>query len=188
MVSLQALEGQAGEERLLRRIAQQDAAALEELYALFSGRILSYLRQLCRDAELAEDLLQEVFLAIWRKAATFDASRGDVAGWIFTICRHKWIDSKRRKAPTVELDAMVFDPPAPARSHDLPILLGKAMRVLSEPEKEALNLAYFGGLTYEETALQLALPLGTLKSRIRAALKKIALEIEKPPHDAPTTA
>lgn len=171
-------EGPAAEEGLLRRIAASDAGALEELYRLYSGRVLSFLRQLSRDAQVAEDLLQEVFLAVWRKAATFDAARGDVAGWLFTICRHKWIDSRRRHQPVAELDAMEYDPPAPGVSRDLRILLDKAMRVLSDAEREALRLAYFGGLTYEETALELALPLGTLKSRIRAALRKIASEID----------
>lgn len=173
--------GSAAEEALLRRIATSDAGALEELYLLYSGRVLGFLRQLCRDAEVAEDLVQEVFLAVWRKASSFDASRGDVAGWLFTICRHKWIDCRRRRRPTAELDAMEYDPPAPAASGDLRILLDKAMRILSDAEREALRLAYFGGLTYEETALHLALPLGTLKSRIRVALKKIAVEIRKEP-------
>ena len=184
MITQAAAAGQAGEEKLLRRIAASDAGALEELYQLYSGRVLSFLRQLCRDSEVAEDLLQDVFLAVWRKAATFDANRGDVAGWLFTICRHKWIDCRRRHRPTAELDAMEYDPPAPSTNRDLRILLDKAMKVLSDAEKEALNLAYFGGLTYEETAIELALPLGTLKSRIRAALKKIASEIREPADDA----
>ncbi len=108
-------EGPAREEGLLRRIAVSDAVALEELYRLYSGRVLSFLRQLCRDAHVAEDLLQEVFMAVWRKPATFDASRGDVAGWLFTICRHKWIDCRRRRHPVAELDAMEYDPPAAER-------------------------------------------------------------------------
>lgn len=171
-------EGLAREEVVLHRIAAGDAVALEELYRLYSGRVLGFLRQLCRDVEVAEDLLQEVFMAVWRKAATFDASRGDVAGWLFTICRHKWIDCRRRRHPVAELDAMEYDPPAPGVSRDLRILLDKAMKVLSDAERQALNLAYFGGLTYEETAIELALPLGTLKSRIRAALRKVASEIQ----------
>lgn len=171
------------EEQLLRRIAARDAGALEELYLLYSGRVFLFLRRLCRDPELAEDLVQEVFLAVWRKASSFDAGRGDLAAWLFTICRHKWVDSRRRHHPTSELDAMDYDPPAPAFSADPRILLDKAMRILTDAEREALTLAYFGGLTYEETALRLALPLGTLKSRIRVALKKIAVEIREGPHD-----
>ena len=168
-------------ERLLRRIAERDPAALEDFYRLSSARALGFLRQLCKSSEQAEDLLQEVFLAVWRKAASYDPSRGDAMGWLFSICRHKFIDSRRRHHPTAELDGMAFDPPAPAVSHDLPILLDKAMRILSGPEREALRLAYYGGLTYEETALHLALPLGTLKSRIRMALRKIAAEIGEHP-------
>lgn len=167
----------------MRRIAGSDGDALEELYRLYSGRVLAFLRQLCRDPEVAEDLLQEVFLAVWRKAASFDASRGDVAGWVFTICRNKWIDCRRRRHPTAELDAMDYDPPAPAESRDLRILLDKAMLILSNAEREALRLAYFGGLTYEETALHLGLPLGTLKSRIRIALRKISFEIRESPDE-----
>lgn len=167
----------ASDELVLRRIAGGDARALEELYGLYAGRVLAMLRQLARDATTAEDLVQEVFLAVWRKAATFDSSRGDVAGWLFTICRHKFIDFRRRHNPTVELDAMVMEPVAPSPPRDLRIMLEKAMADLSTGEREALTLAYFGGLTYEETAERLGLPLGTLKSRIRAGLRKIALKI-----------
>jgi RNA polymerase sigma-70 factor (ECF subfamily) len=183
-----AREQQAEEEKLLRRIAASDGGALEELYRLYSGRVLAFLRQLCRDAEIAEDLVQEVFLAVWRKASTFDPARGDVAGWVFTICRHKWIDSRRRRQPTAELDAMEYDPPAPEESRDLRILLDKAMLALSGAERDALRLAYFGGFTYEETALHLGLPLGTLKSRIRVALRKISFEIRESPDDQRFTA
>lgn len=166
---------------LLRRIAIGDQQALEQLYRLYAGRILAFLRQLCRNGEVAEDLLQDVFMAVWRKAETFDAGRGDVAGWLFTICRHKWIDTRRRHRPTVELDAMDYDPPAPHFStRELRLDLEQAMSTLSASEREALSMAYFGGLTYEETAARLALPLGTLKSRIRAALKKIAVHIGDP--------
>jgi RNA polymerase sigma-70 factor (ECF subfamily) len=165
---------------LLRRIAAGDQQALEQLYHLYAGRILSFLRQLCRNGEVAEDLLQDVFMAVWRKAATFDAGRGDVAGWLFTICRHKWIDSRRRHHPTVELDAMDYDPPAPHSTRELRLALEQAMSTLGASEREALSMAYFGGLTYEETAARLALPLGTLKSRIRAGLKKIAAHIGDP--------
>lgn len=186
-ISGPAREEQPAEEALLRRIAASDAGALEELYRLYSGRVLYFLRQLCRNSEVAEDLGQEVFLAVWRKASSFDASRGDVATWLFTICRHKWIDSRRRSHPTAELDAMDYDPPAPCGSGDLRILLDEAMRILSAAEREALRLAYYGGLTYEETALRLALPLGTLKSRIRVALKKIALEIREPTDEQRST-
>lgn len=168
------------EVHLLRRIAGGDQGALERLYQIYAGRILAFLRQLSRNTEVAEDLVQDVFLAVWRKAATYDAGRGDVAGWLFTICRHKFIDSKRRHHPTVELDAMEYDPPAPSSTRELRLALEQAMGILSENEREALSLAYFGGLTYEETAEQLALPLGTLKSRIRAGLKKIAHHIGEP--------
>ncbi|MEM9595523.1 MAG: sigma-70 family RNA polymerase sigma factor [Acidobacteriota bacterium] len=177
------LGGPESDEGLLRRIAVGDRDAFHRLYLRYSGRVLAMLRHLCRgDRTPVEDLLQEAFLAIWRKAASYDASRGDAAGWLFTICRNKAIDLHRRRPPTEELDAAEpgsrgADPPTERTpgpiSRDLRISLGQALANLSDGERRALLLAYYGGYTYEEAAHHLAIPLGTLKSRLRSGLGKI---------------
>lgn len=159
---------------LLRRVGQGDRDAFCAFYERHAGRVLSMLRHLCRDPEVAEDVLQEAFLAVWRKAASYRRERGDVAGWLFAISRNKAFDLRRRRAPVVAIDeqaAAEWATPEPPR--ELEIGLGQALATLKREERQALRLAYFGGFTYEETAVRLAVPLGTLKSRIRTGLRHL---------------
>jgi RNA polymerase sigma-70 factor (ECF subfamily) len=167
--------------RRMRRIADGDPAAFEALYGDYSGRILAMLHGLCRDRQVAEDLLQEVFVQIWRKAATYHPGRGHVTGWIYAVARNKVIDHQRRQRPMAPLPADEVvedgagrhdDPP-----NDLRITLDQAMSSLADHERDCLRLAYFGGLTYRETAKRLGIPLGTLKSRIRVALGRLRRQL-----------
>ena len=125
-------------------------------------------------APIYEDVVQEVFLSVWRKAASYRSDRGDVPGWLYTITRNKLVDLWRRKGAAVEdpdfdfTQLLATGPGAEAQVVSLTVR--KALSALGREQREALELAYFGGLTYEETAERLALPLGTLKSRIRAGL------------------
>ena len=127
-----------------------------------------------RSRDASEDVVQEVFLAVWRKAGTYRPERGDVAGWLYTMTRNKVVDLWR-KLPTgsdqssEETLAALSERPE-AESRVVSISLRKAMADLKVEQRQALELAYFGGLTYEETAERLKLPVGTLKSRIRAGL------------------
>ena len=165
---------------LLRRIAGGDETAFKSFYSRYSGRVLKMLRQMCGERALAEDLLQEAFLAVWRKASTYRPDRGAPAGWLFAITRNKVLDHRRRKkAPTVDIDAETSSQvPAPSRPRDLRLSLEQALTRLKAVESEALRLAYFGGLTYQESAQQLEVPLGTLKSRIRTGLRKLQGELK----------
>jgi RNA polymerase sigma-70 factor (ECF subfamily) len=160
--------------QLIGRIAAGDRDAFRAFYERYAARVLSYVRLLARDREVAEDVVQEVFLSVWRKSASYRADRGDVPGWLYTITRNKLVDLWRRKGGAVEdpdfdlgrLEAA--DPGGDGRV--VSIAVRRALATLKREQREALELAYFGGLTYEETAERLALPLGTLKSRIRAGL------------------
>jgi len=160
--------------QLIGRIATGDRDAFRDFYDRYAARVLSYVRLLARDRELAEDIVQEVFLSVWRKAASYRTDRGDVPGWLYTITRNKLVDLWRRKGGAVEEPDFDFDrleaadPGGDGRVISLAVR--RALATLKREQREALELAYFGGLTYEETAERLALPLGTLKSRIRAGL------------------
>ncbi len=159
---------------LINRIATGDRDAFRAFYERYAARVLSYVRMLARDREVAEDVVQEVFLSVWRKAASYRSDRGDVPGWLYTITRNKLVDLWRRKGAAVEdpdfdfTQLLATGPGAEAQVVSLTVR--KALSALGREQREALELAYFGGLTYEETAERLALPLGTLKSRIRAGL------------------
>ncbi len=159
---------------LLQRVAIADRDAFRQFYDRHAPQVLSYVRSLGRSRDACEDVVQEVFLAVWRKAATYRPERGDVAGWLYTMTRNKVVDLWR-KLPTgsdqsTEASlAALFERPE-AENRVVSISLRKAMSDLKVEQRQALELAYFGGLTYEETAERLKLPVGTLKSRIRAGL------------------
>lgn len=164
---------------LLTGIALGDESAFRAFYGRYAGRVLSVLRRLCPDAAVAEDLLQEAFLAVWRKASTYREDRGDPAGWLFAITRNKAFDHTRRQQPVVPLDAGDSSTwPAPSRESDLSLSLEQALGKLKRGERQALRMAYFGGFTYQESAERLAVPLGTLKSRIRSGLRKLHRQLE----------
>jgi len=162
---------------LVVRIGQADRDAFRLFYDRYAGRLLAYVRQISRDREVAEDVVQDVFLSVWRKAASYRPERGDVPGWLYTITRNRVVDRWRRKGGLVEDDG--FDLAAleaPARGdegHATDLSVRQALETLTPEQRQAIELAYFGGLTYEETASRLDLPLGTLKSRIRAGLSRM---------------
>jgi len=162
---------------LLALVAAGDQQAFRLFYDRYAGRILSYVRQLSRNAGSEEDVVQEVFVQVWRKAATYRPSRGAVAGWLYTMTRNRLVDRWRRKSARIEADENELDRiEAPARGHEghvVDLSVRQALSQLSLEQREAVELAYFGGLTYEETAEKLGLPLGTLKSRIRAGLQRM---------------
>lgn len=171
--------GRRDDVTLLADIALGDEAAFRSFYGRYAGRTLSILRRLCPDAAVAEDLLQEAFLAVWRKASTYRADRGDPAGWLYTITRNKVFDHGRRRAPVIPIDAEESSKwPAPNRKADLGLSLRQALETLKDSEREALETAYFGGFTYQESAEHLSVPLGTLKSRIRTGLRKLHRQLE----------
>ena len=160
---------------LIARIAREDRDAFRRFYDRYGARVLAYVRMLARDREVAEDIVQEVFLSVWRKAKSYRPDRGDVPGWLYTIARNRLVDLWRRRAVRGEEDTSFdlsrLDSGEPgAEGHVVSLSVRKALATLKVEQRQALELAYFSGLTYEETARELDLPLGTLKSRIRAGL------------------
>lgn len=160
---------------LLQGIARHDEAALEALFERFAGRIFAYVRTIGGRGFPAEDAVQEVFLTLWQKAALFSPGGGSAEAWLFTVTRHKVFDILRARRSTKEdadpdLERWPGPEVDPGSEIEDAISLQKALSMLPSEQQEPIRLAYMGGLTYEEAARRLGLPLGTMKSRIRGGL------------------
>lgn len=158
---------------LLGAIAQGSKAAFQSYYERHAGRLLGYVLRVTRDRALAEDVVQEVFTTIWLKASSYRAEQGTPLAWMYMITRNKLVDRWRRRPPGEEplqaeaersLRELVETDPV------LSMSLEHALEVLSPEQRQAVELAVLGGYTHEEAATALAVPLGTLKSRVRMAL------------------
>ena len=171
---------------LLSRTAQGDKQALQELYARYRGPVWRYVWRLVNDdPNLADEVTQDVFIAVWRQAATFRAEASP-ATWLFRIARHRAINARRnlarrleghlwRAAADDEDDATVFDAGEP--SHENAVIerlsLDEALGHLSAKHREALDLVFYYGFSLEETAQILDAPLGTIKSRLSYARRAL---------------
>jgi RNA polymerase sigma-70 factor (ECF subfamily) len=168
----------ATDEVLVRRVAQSgDERALSELYDRYAGLVYGAGVRYLGDRALAEDLVQDVFTAVWRGAAGFDPSRASFATWVYRITRNRATDLIRRRharVRTVGGEAHVEpgeeDPTDElSRSFDL----ASALSRLSPAHREVLTLAYFHGLSQSEISRRTGAPLGTVKSRTTAALRAL---------------
>ncbi len=168
---------------LVGRVAERDGAALEALYGRYGKPCYGLARRILGDEVLAQDVVQEVFLALWRDASRFDAARGSFSSWLLSMTHHKAVDSVRReenlrKRRSAVEQLEVAEAPAPG-PHDeaWTALRGERVRAalggLSEPQREALVLAYFGGYTQREIAGLTATPLGTVKTRMLAGMRRM---------------
>ncbi len=181
------LDRQSTEEsqaQLLRRIAGQDRQALAEFYDLTAGTLFSTAIRILGDAHEAEEVIQDAFLQIWGKAATFDAALGAPFYWALRITRNRAIDRlrarQRRFRLTDELqaaavaDAPPFAPPFQSvLSEEDQAAVRSAVRGLPGDQRQAIEMAFFGGLTHAEIAEALQEPLGTIKARIRRGMLKL---------------
>ena len=171
----------AEEAELLARIVARDERAVEALYAKYSGPLYSLAYQVTGADRFAQDVVQEVFIAVWKDAARFDPAKGAVGPWLFSLARHKAIDLVRReqnvRKRTADVD-MEFEVAADDVDHEAWLNLRRdrvraAIAQLTESQRTALELAFFAGLTHVEVAERLGIPLGTAKTRIRTALLKL---------------
>jgi RNA polymerase sigma-70 factor, ECF subfamily len=166
---------------LLARIVERDERAVEALYERYSRPLYSLAYQVTKADRFAQDVVQEVFVAVWKDAARFDASRGALAPWLFSLARHKAIDLVRREANvrkhTAEVDLEFREAPDDVDREAWLNLrrdrVREAIGELSETQRVALELAFFSGLTHVEVAERLGIPLGTAKTRIRSALLRL---------------
>lgn len=171
----------AEEAALLVRIREKDERAIEALYSRYSGPLYSLAYQVTGADRFAQDVVQEVFVAVWKDAARFDPSRGAVSSWLFALARHKAIDLVRKeqnvRKHTADVD-LEFHEADDDVDQEAWLRLRRdtvraAIQQLPEAQRTALELAFFAGLTHVEVAEKLDIPLGTAKTRIRTALLKL---------------
>lgn len=162
---------------LIARIQSGDQVALSALFDRYGTLIYSVAFRVLKDASEAEDVMQEIFIQIWKNPRSFVSGKGSLAGWLAVVARNRSIDVLRRRRPTdpVELFAL---PAATnlAREAERDSLLGKIRGVmggLPDEQRRPLELAFFEGLSHSEIAERTGDPLGTVKTRIRAALTTI---------------
>ncbi len=178
--------------QLLGRIAQRDLQALSEFYDSTATPLFSIALRILHDPAEAEEVIQDVFVQVWEKAPLFDARLGSAFGWALSITRHKAIDrlrSKQRQARLIdELLAsseteplLTAFPEAGSAETEEAMAVRRAVSELPREQRQAIELAFFAGLTHPEIADALHEPLGTVKARIRRGLLKLrrSLEIEQ---------
>ena len=166
---------------LLQAIAAQDEAALAQLYDRYRAILFGLLMRILNNREEAEDVLQELFLQVWRRAADFDENRGRPFTWLVTMARSRGIDrlralaSRERVAVEGARDEAeaVSDAASDAFRSEQRGLVNSALAQLPDEQKRPLMLAYFDGLTQSEIAARLGAPLGTVKTRMRTGMMKL---------------
>jgi len=162
---------------LLALVQRGDEAAMASLFDRYSKIVYSVALRVLRDPALAEDVLQEIFMQIWRKPESFTATRGSLGGWLAVVSRNRSIDVLRRKRPTDSVDDIVLASPYNlADEGERNIMIEKArtaMHLLPAEQRKTLEMAFFDGLTHAEIAEMTGDPLGTVKTRIRTALMSL---------------
>jgi RNA polymerase sigma-70 factor, ECF subfamily len=175
-------QGTAGEATtdwsLLARIGQKDEEALSALYDRYSGLVYSEAKRILRDTGAAEEILQDLFYQVWRTAERFDPAKGSLAGWLLVAARNRAISKLRRKSrKSEELDENGVSLGVDLESHAAQNLLLEKVRTvmgsLPEGQREALECAYFEGMSHTEIAEKTGQPLGTVKTRIRSAMESL---------------
>jgi len=163
---------------LLVRVADRDSAAFELLYSRYVRSIFGLALRRLRDRQRAEDAVQETFTAVWRSAASYRPERGPAAPWLYAVARNAIVDRQRaRVEPASEVPEMMSAEPGPADRAESSFVawrVHRALEELPEKEREVLELAYWGEMSQSEVADYLNIPLGTVKTRTRSALSRLA--------------
>lgn len=166
---------------LLLQLQNKDEAALSALYDNYSGAIYGVILRMCKDEQHAQNLLQDTFLTIWEKAYQYNPEKGKFYTWAYRIAKNKTLNFLRQSQNLIQTE-------------DLSVYTNKQEHLIVEPEflklngclkqldlhhQKAIELVYFQGLTHKEAHLEMEVPLGTFKSYIKQALKKLQLSYEK---------
>jgi RNA polymerase sigma-70 factor, ECF subfamily len=178
-------EDQARDLALMRRVAAGDEAALAVLYDCYAAQINGLARTILRDTALAEEATHDVFLRLWQQPAAYDPTRGTFAGWVSRVARNRALDLLRQRHEDsiggAEEDDPVLRIPDPAPDPEEQAFarlrreeVWQALGTLPPHQRQLLELAYFTGLSHREMAERLERPLGTVKSQIRAAMRRLA--------------
>ena len=174
---------------LLQRAARRDETAFAALYDRVSARVYGLILRVLRDPAQSEEVAQEVFLDVWERAGRFDPGRGTATTWIMTIAHRRAVDRVRSEQshrdrmdrvgagavlPAFDLVATAVEDRAEREQ------VQRAMDNLTDLQRQAIELAYFGGLPYREVAERLGAPLGTVKTRLRDGLRRLQAELGEP--------
>jgi RNA polymerase sigma-70 factor (ECF subfamily) len=174
------------DEELMERLSYRDLAAFRAIYARYTNLVYSTALRVIRDPHIAEDMVQEIFLRLWRKPESYTASRGKFATWLTSVTRNRAVDEIRsrnrryrhetaspeeqeRELPAADTE----DPALTAELSDQRRLILTALSQLPLEQRQTIELAYFGGLTQQEISERLGQPLGTVKTRIRLGMQKL---------------
>jgi RNA polymerase sigma-70 factor, ECF subfamily len=168
---------------LLARVGERDREAFEILYGRYVRSVFGLALRRLGDRGHAEDAVQEAFAAIWRSASTYRPERGAAGGWLYTVARNAIVDRLRRSGPSVdaELPELASAEPGPAQraeDSDVAWRVHRALEELQPREREVIELAYWSGMSQSEVAEYLHLPLGTVKTRTRSGLARLASVLE----------
>jgi RNA polymerase sigma-70 factor (ECF subfamily) len=159
---------------LIGAVRSGDESAMAALYDRYSGIVYAVALRVLGDAGAAEDILQEVFMQVWRNPGVFDSSRGNLGAWLAVIARNRAIDGLRKRGPEMDVEnVIVAVEPDLAGDAELSRAMEKvrsALGAMPAVQRSALELAYFEGLSHSEIAAKTGEPLGTVKTRIRAGL------------------
>jgi RNA polymerase sigma-70 factor (ECF subfamily) len=175
---------EATDGELIERVAAREREAFEELYGRFARPVLGLALRRLRDRGQAEDSVQEVFASVWRSAGSYDRARGPGGAWLYTIARNAIVDAQRRRqAPTVadppEVVSDARTPDEEAEASWNAWRVHRALETLPQHERAVIDLAYFSGLSQSEVAGFLQIPLGTVKTRTRSGLARLADALEE---------
>jgi RNA polymerase sigma-70 factor (ECF subfamily) len=168
---------------LVAAIARRQQEAFEQLYERYQTMVYHLALKILNSRESAEEVVHDVFWQVWREAARYDAQRGKVGAWLATLARSRAIDALRARRGNPAAEDDIDERPVATDSADNPeevvsleqraLLVRDALDSLPPDQRAALELAFFGGLTHIEVAERLAEPLGTIKTRIRAAMLRL---------------
>jgi RNA polymerase sigma-70 factor (ECF subfamily) len=162
---------------LLERVVRKDESALAALYDRYSGLVFAEAMRILRDNGAAEEILQDIFYQVWRTAEKFDPARGSLPGWLMVVARNRSISRLRRRSnrPAEELDqnavSVSVNLETTASQNQMIGRLKSVMSGMPENQRQAIELAFFEGMTHSEIAGKTGEPLGTIKTRIRSALE-----------------
>ncbi len=177
------------DEALLARLATgADEDSLSKLYDRYQAQMYGLAMRITNDAQIAQDAVQEAFVGIWRNAARYSEARASVRTWMLSITHHRAIDLVRRRRPTTRLpegevmhSALTVPDVWPEVSRTVDAdAVRLAMSALPDAQRQAIELAYFAGLTQVEIADRTRSPLGTIKSRVRLGLVSLRRQLEEP--------
>lgn len=171
---------------LLSRVADGDQSAFSDLYDELSGRVLGLVTRLLKDRAQSEEVTQEVFLEVWQQATRFDRARGTASSWILTMAHRRAVDRIRAAQSSHDRDTKVgirdFETDFDSVSESVEIRIehervSRALARLTEFQRQAVQLAYYGGYSHSEMAERLGVPIGTVKTRLRDGMIRLRDEM-----------